>query len=616
MIRSMKMKSASTKLALGISAFSLLASLTACDPVPRRTLSTEEKIADLYWIYSQYGENYAPLEYKEKSLGISFEKLKLDYVEAAKKTITNDEFYDLMFKFVAEFRDAHNSASLTNSSLPDRAEVAFLGFSGIRSGDELLVKSLLPTITKSSAYPIKPGDLITKIDGKSLKDAIKEELLPLRNLGNEESNYSFHMNKLFTRVSTMNGLPKQLDAVITLKRDEVEMTVSLPWVKKDLFQFKAEQEKAKQKAELTTVSVKKEEMKDSDSNFLMVSDRLDSTLFKFNFIGFNGQIEKPVAAVSKVMNSLRKHFADGFRIVDFVSEWSPVSADSEEAKTPLELLKDQRAVMDKAVYLSESKTFPAYIAPKEGKLIGYIYIDTFSPEADESEVLKEFKSTLEAMQAMGVNDLVIDTINNGGGSLVLGMKMAQLLSNQKIEMPKLQMRLSDSWMDQFQKETMNAESDAEGEYARRILAEMESSKLAGKRLSVPYSAEILAPFSILPNKDLKKPFKVVLLVNEMCASMCDIFAGILQDNKMATIMGSRTMGAGGNVVSYNQAPNSHLDIRQTESLIIRKDGSYLENNGVTPEKTMEVNTFAKNKYSEVLVAATDLLVGKAEAKKE
>ena len=606
MIRSMKMKSASTKLALGISALTVFASLTACDPVPRRTLSTEEKIADLYWIYSQYGENYAPLEYKEKTLGISFEKLKLDYVEAAKKTTSNDEFYDLMFKFVAEFRDAHNSASLTNSSLPDRAEVAFLGFSGIRNGDELLVKSLLPTITKDSAYPIKAGDLITKIDGKSLKDAIKEELLPLRNLGNEESNFSFHMNKLFTRVSTMNGLPKQMDAVITLMRDEVEMTVTLPWVKKDLFQFKAEQEKAKQKAEL----------KDSDSNFLMVSDRLDSSLFKFNFMGFNGQIEKPVAAVAKVMNSLRQHFSDGFRIVDFVSEWSPVSADSEVAKTPFELLKDQRAVMDKAVYLSESKTFPAYIAPKEGKLIGYIYIDTFSPDSDETEVLKEFKATLDAMQTMGVNDLVIDTINNGGGSLVLGMKMAQLLSNQKIEMPKMQMRLSDSWMDQFQKETMNAESDAEGEYARRILAEMESSKLAGKRLSVPYSAEILAPFSILPNKDLKKTFKVVLLVNEMCASMCDIFAGILQDNKMATIMGSRTMGAGGNVVSYNQAPNSHLDIRQTESLIIRKDGTYLENNGVTPEKAMKVNTFAKNKYSEVLVAATDLLVGKAETQKE
>lgn len=615
----------STKLILSVSTLAMLTListlLSACDPVPRRNLSVDEKIADLYWIYSQYGENYAPLEYKEKSLNINFEKLKLDYVEAAKKTTTNEEFYDLMFKFVAEFKDAHNSASLTNSSLPNRAQVAFLGFSGARNGEALLVKKLLPTITKDSAFPVKVGDLITKIDGKPLKEVIQAELLPLRNLGNEESNYSFHMNKLFTRVSTMNGLPKNKDAVITLMRDEKEYTYSLPWVLKDIYQFQAEQEKAAEKDKS-----KEKKAEDSERNYLMLSDSLNSTLFKFNFVGFNGQIEKPVAMVEKVMNGLRKKFADGFRVVDFVAEWSPVAEDEKE-KTPLEALKEQRSLMEKAVYLSESKTYPAYVSPKkvydqngketgEIKLVGYIYVDTFSPANSEENVLKEFKATLTAMQALGVNDLVIDTINNGGGSLVLGMKMAQLLSDQKLEMPKLQMRLSDSWMDQFQQETLHASSDAEGEYARRILAEMEVAKKAGKRLSDPYSAEMLAPFSIQPNQDMKKPFKIVLLVNEMCASMCDIFAGILQDNKMATIIGARTMGAGGNVVSYNQTPNSHLDVRQTESLILRKDGSYIENVGVTPDKLMEVNTYAKNKYSDVLTAATHFLTGKPEAKKE
>lgn len=295
---------------LGLFTLAIVFSLTGCDPVPRRTLSTDEKIADLYWVYSQYGENYAPLEYKQKTLGFDFEKLKLDYVEAAKKTTTNAEFYDLMFKFVAEFHDAHNSAALTNSSLPDRAQVAFLGFSGIRNGDALLVKKLLPTITKNSNFPIKIDDQITKIDGKLLKDLIDSDLVPLRNLGNKESNYSFHMNKLFTRVSTMNGLPKTKDAVITLKRGEKEFTYTLPWVLKDLHQFQAEQAKATEKPKKEDDKNKAQE---SDMNFLMFSDSFDSTLFKFNFINFNGQIEKPIAAVQKVMNGLRKKFADGFR---------------------------------------------------------------------------------------------------------------------------------------------------------------------------------------------------------------------------------------------------------------------------------------------------------------
>ena len=560
------------------------------------------------------------MDYKQKTLKINFEQLKLDYVEAAKKTATNDEFYDLMFKFVAEFKDAHNSASLTNSSLPDRAQVAFLGFSGIRNGDTLVVKKLLPTITKDSAFPIKEGDLITKIDGKLLKDVIKEELLPLRNLGNDEANITYHMNKIFTRVSTASVLPKSKDAVITLKRGETEFTYTLPWVLKDLFQFQAEQAKA---------TPKKDQASTTDSNFMMIADDFGSQTFKFNFIGFNGRINKPMATLTKVMDHLRKTFSDGFRLVDDVAEWSPVAADAEKdkEKTPLELLKDQRSVMDKAVYLTESKTFPAYIAPKavigaDGKetgamkLIGYIYIDSFDPNSGEETTLKEFKDTLNAMQAMGVNDLILDTINNGGGSLTLGMKMAQLLSNKKVEMPKMEMRLSDSWLDQFQTETLHPASDAEGEIARRILNEMLTRKTEtladGKpahRLSQAYSAEILAPFTFEPNSDIKKPFKIVVLANEMCASMCDIFAGILQDNNMATIVGTRTMGAGGNVVDYNQAPNSHLTLRQTESLIVRKDGSYLENNGVTPTIEIAVNESAKDKYAPVLNKALDFLVG-------
>jgi hypothetical protein len=116
----------------------VLAGLTACDPVPRRTLSAEEKAADMAWVYSQFGENYAPLELKQKLYGFDYEELKVRYLEAAKATKTNDEFYRLMMKFVAEFKDAHTSAALTNASLPNRAQTAFLGFSGIRHGEVLL----------------------------------------------------------------------------------------------------------------------------------------------------------------------------------------------------------------------------------------------------------------------------------------------------------------------------------------------------------------------------------------------------------------------------------------------------------------------------------------------
>ncbi|NDF14234.1 hypothetical protein EB061_02785, partial [bacterium] len=396
-----------------------------------------------------------------------------------------------------------------------------------------------------------------------------------------------------------------------------EFEVTLPWVMKDLVQFQAEQEKA-------TEDAKKAE------NFLMVTDDVSrSTIFKFNFVGFDGKIEMPFLQLQKVASGIRKRFSDGFRFLDNFAGWELVANGDaqgvEEAKTPMENLKERRAVPAGAVYIDGSKIYPAYVAPRkvlgangketgEKKLVGYILIDTFSPAAAEDDVISEIKNTLSSMQALGVRHLVIDTINNGGGSLTLGMKMAQLLSPDQIEMPKIQFRLSDSWLDQFETESLSGASDSEREYSRRLLSELETQKKGGARLSIPYSGGVLAPFAILENQDLEQGFKVVLLVNEMCASMCDIFAGILQDNKMATIVGSRTMGAGGNVVSHNQSPNAHLDLRQTESLMVRKHPdadqgpSYIENFGITPE--VEIGTFdmAKNKYQDAVSKAFELVL--------
>ncbi|MBC7692157.1 MAG: hypothetical protein H7222_10335 [Methylotenera sp.] len=153
--------------------------------------------------------------------------------------------------------------------------------------------------------------------------------------------------------------------------------------------------------------------------------------------------------------------------------------------------------------------------------VGYILVDTFSPAGDSAAVQKEFKATLKSMQMFGVENLIIDTLNNGRGSLILGMEMAQALSSDKI----------------------------------------------------------------------------VLLVNEMCASMCDILAD--------------------NVVGHenDQAPSSHLALLQIESLMIRKDGTYLENNGVTPDVAITVDESSSNKYEAVRKLALKVVFG-AQAVKE
>jgi hypothetical protein len=59
----------------------------------------------------------------------------------------------------------------------------------------------------------------------------------------------------------------------------------------------------------------------------------------------------------------------------------------------------------------------------------------------------------------------------------------------------------------------------------------------------------------------------------------------------------------------HQAPSSHLELRQTESLIVRKNPnadqtpSYIENFGIEPEVEIKVSEMAKTKYVDVIKKA-------------
>ncbi|MBS1963761.1 MAG: hypothetical protein JST04_16240 [Bdellovibrionales bacterium] len=583
---------------------SLFAGLIGCDPIPRRTLSTEEKLADLAWVYSQFGENYAPLDLKQKLYGFDYAKLKQDTNAAAAATKTNDEFYALVFKFVATFRDAHTSAALTASSLPDRATVAYLGFSGVRDGEALLVKDRLPTIADKSSYPIEKGDRILKLDGRDLRTAVNEDQVQWRNLGSDEANFTYHANKLFTRVSTSNGVPTADNAVLTVKRGDQIFDVTLPWVKKDVVQFQSEQQKAKDDAE----KAKKKPAEKASENFMMLAGDKDESPLTFRFLGFDGRIELPATNVEMITRTLRKRITDGFRFIDAFATWEMITADAPKAeKTAEERVRELRAVPEGAVFVTGAKTYPAYVSAEDKGLVGTIYLDTFSPDTSEDDTVAEFKSTLQTFQTLGVERVVIDLLNNGGGSLTLGFRLAQALSADRVPLPGMQFRVSDSWMDQFESTSRDGDSDSVRELSRRVLEDLKLARVRGDRLSPVMSAGVLAPFDQKPNDKLKAKFRVALLVNEMCASMCDIFSAMLQDAGVATVVGTRSMGAGGNVVNYNQAPNSHLDVRQTESLIVRKDGSYVENAGVTPDVAVPVANFTAAKYKDVRDAAVKAL---------
>jgi C-terminal processing protease CtpA/Prc len=579
---------------------SALSLMWACDPVPRRELTPEEKQADMMWLYSKFGANYAPLEYKTELFGLDYNELKSSYLEKAADTQNNDEFYALIHQFIAEFKDAHVSASLTASGRPGRETVAYLGFSGRRQGKNYVVTELFPTIDKSkTSYPIKVGSVITKINGIPLDQHIKEVESKHRTTGRADSDLTFLMSRLFARLSTSSAMPQDDDVTLTLLENGKETDVTVPWVRKDLFSFQREQQAAAGATKKASVET-----------FISTDD---GQQIPFSFVSFSGN---PFDLGN--LQTLRKspsllERVSSLKFKDDIAGWT-TQVQALNFNTPRQKLQTLRQIPENALMIEESTVFPAYVFPTTVNnnvvMMGYLLVDTFSPQANP---MPGVKAALKKMQAMGIEDLVIDTVNNGGGSLFLLLELAQALSNKEVQAPSLQIGLNDGWIDSIEDAVYGAASDGEREIYRRILNELLEYRAQGLRISPKesaYSVNILAPFYLKPNQDIKKDFNIVLMVNEMCASACDIFAGVLQDNKMATIIGSQTMGAGGNVVSYWQAPNSNMDVSQTESLIVRSNGEYIENLGVEPDVKVVTSEGVALKYEPLRALAVKILTDK------
>jgi C-terminal processing protease CtpA/Prc len=584
-----------------IAIFLLAVAQLGCDPAADHLLSAEEKEADMKWLYSIFSNNYAPLEYKEALFGFNFQELKKKYLTKAKRTRTNEEFYRVMAQFVAEFGDAHTGGSVTPNQLPGQAQVAYLGFTGVRDGINFRVTKILPTIDQHQ-FPIKINDVITKIDGIPVFEYIDRFLVPYRNLGHPLANKTAHMANLFTRMSLMLPMPEKDDVKLTVERpimDPAEPPVRkiiLPWIKKDLYDFKIEQ------------AIYQASKNKSDA--LTVVDPATHKELKIEILDQRG-MPIPLATLLDSYKAHKRAFLDSFELIvptsiAFESTTPDDFAASKQEETGIKKLAKERNIPADAISIEEAKTFPAYIysVPVKDKYqrvrgrknVGYIRIDTFSPAGDPNQVVEQVRTTLRKFAANGVKNVVVDTIGNPGGSLDLAMKVAQAFSEKAIEMPEIQFGLNDNWLGALHSASLSG-SDEQRVYAERLYRELRAQKNSGNRISKPYNLKALLSRPMEPNYGIKFD-KIVVLTNEMNASCGDIFPAMMQDNELAIVAGENTMGAGGNVTGrmMDQSPNGHFKVRQTESLILRKDGSYIENYGVRPDIHFEVKPGYNHKY--------------------
>ncbi len=183
------------------------------------------------------------------------------------------------------------------------------------------------------------------------------------------------------------------------------------------------------------------------------------------------------------------------------------------------------------------------IVNEKGKKLGYIYLPKFYLDFTKKvkrTAASDIKKELEKLKEEGVEGIVLDLRNNGGGSLSTVIDIAGFFIDKG---PVVQVR------------------DKQGKV------------------------------DVLKDQDKKIVFKkpVVVLVNELSASASEILAAALQDYNRAIIIGSPTYGKGTvqNVVDLKRVPGKDFGdigaLKWTTKKFYRISGGSTQRKGVIPD---------------------------------
>ena len=240
-----------------------------------------------------------------------------------------------------------------------------------------------------------------------------------------------------------------------------------------------------------------------------------------------------------------------------------------------------------------------------GYKIGFIRIPDFAP-VNPTTALAAFQREIAFFEA-NTDGLVVDVTRNPGGSLsYLNQILGQLFFTTWRSIP-FEVRATSWLIAQIssaleQVKALGAPPSIVALY-QSIKDELITANRANRGRTRPIPLDDVV-IDRDPARDAKgsvigydKP--LVVIVDELTASAGDAFAATIQDNARGLLVGYRTMGAGGNVVSWEAGSYSLGFTTVTQSLMNRKNpvrtneypaAPYVENIGVYPDVSADYMT--------------------------
>lgn len=245
-------------------------------------------------------------------------------------------------------------------------------------------------------------------------------------------------------------------------------------------------------------------------------------------------------------------------------------------------------------------TDPAILPENKKSLrVGYVRLAHFMADEDEAA---QFQKLISFFQAK-TDALVIDQINNPGGSLFYLYALSSMLTDKPMTVPKHHIALTqeevqmavmilsviDVVTDDETAKAVFGESIggypidyqfvlATKEFCRFLISEWDAGNIYSNPIHL-FGVDMIRPH---PTARYTKP--LLVLINSLDYSCADFFPATLQDNKRATLLGTRTAGAGGFVFGTRYPNLIGVSVFSlTGSHALRCNKCPIENLGVTPD---------------------------------
>lgn len=258
--------------------------------------------------------------------------------------------------------------------------------------------------------------------------------------------------------------------------------------------------------------------------------------------------------------------------------------------------------------------FDAHIYRTTGdQNIGYLRIPHYFCDPNAANVFEELIAHFERSTVA----LVLDQVNNPGGSMFYMYALLATLTAKPLTLPRHQLALTDqdaSLAAAIVKETeagKTGPSERPGfeelvAYSRFVLSEIKEGR---KKLTNPVH---LGGVTEIPPARIHYTKQIVVLINERDFSAAEFLAAILQDNERATLFGTRTAGAGGCIRPLTTPNDFGMTMTVTWTIAWRTKGQPIQDLGVVPDVAHNIteddihSDFAS--YRNALLATIDSLL--------